>query len=414
MESNSICNAHTKCRVCKSTNLSKYLDLGLLPLSNNLEPTEQLAKDKKRFPLQVMFCNDCGLSQLSVVIDPKELFSYYTYVSGINQGYKNHCRQMAIDLKEKFGLTKDSFMIDIASNDGSLLKQFKEEIGLEVIGVDPAANLTKIAEENGIPSLTDFWGLDVIFKIGKRADLLTATNVAAHLDNLSEFMVACRAMLKKNAVLIIENPYLIDFIDNQEYDTIYFEHLTYWSLLPMITLCTKFHLKVIAAEKQEIHGGSMRYIIAREESDLEASPELEKICSEEIRRGFNEFETYSNWSDKVMTHITNFRNNLLDLKKQNKTIIGFAASAKGNTLLNCANIDKDIINCIIDETPEKIGKYYPGVGIPIVGLENIMKILPDYIVILSWNFQKEIIAKVKDLGYIGKFIIPIPSWEVID
>jgi hypothetical protein len=399
--------------VCKSTDLSEYLDLGLMPLCNNIEPTQELAKNKARFPLKIMFCNTCGLSQLSVVIDPKELFKHYTYVSGINQGYINHCRKMAKDLKDRFNLTDNSFMIDIASNDGSLLKQFKEEIGLEIIGVDPAANLTEIAIKNGIPSITDFWGLDVIFKIGKRADILTATNVFAHLDNVVEFIVACRGMLHHNAILVIENPYLIDFIDNMEWDTCYHEHVTYWSLLPMIKLCDSYQLKVISAEKQNIHGGTMRYIITRKESDHTPSPDIEKLCEEERSRGFDKFEVYSGWADKVKQHISTFRENILALKKEGNTIIGFAASAKGNTLLNCAGIDDSIIDCIIDETPEKKGKFYPGVGIKIIGIENIMKIKPDYIVILSWNFGKDIIEKVKLLGYTGKFIIPIPSFSIL-
>lgn len=414
MEPNSICRDHTKCRVCKSTDLSEYLDLGAMPLCNNLEPTEELAKSKDRFPLKIMFCNTCGLSQLSVVIDPEVLFSHYTYVSGVNQGYKNHCRKMAADLKDRFLLNNNSFMIDIASNDGSLLKQFKEEIGLEVVGVDPAANLTAIAVKDGIPSITDFWGLPVIFEIGKRADVITATNVFAHLDDLVEFMVACRGALHHNAILVIENPYLIDFIDNMEWDTTYFEHVTYWSLLPMMRLCDSLQLKVIAAEKQEIHGGSMRYIIARRESDHIPSPKLETLCDEERRRGFDKFEVYSGWANKVKQHISTFRDNILELKKEGNAIIGFAASAKGNTLLNAAGIDSSVLDCIIDETPQKIGKFSPGTGIPIVGLENIMKISPDYIVILSWNFAEEIMAKIKALEYKGKFIIPVPKFTVID
>ncbi|MFA5935012.1 MAG: class I SAM-dependent methyltransferase [Candidatus Paceibacterota bacterium] len=404
---------HTACRICGSTNLSKYLDLGLLPLSNNLELTEQLAKDKERFPLQVLFCNNCGLSQLSVVIDPKELFSYYTYVSGINQGYVKHCYNMAKDLTERFGLNCNSFHIDIAGNDGTLLLEFQKFLKHKILNVDPAVNLTAIARERGVPSITTFWGLPVIYEIGKRADLITATNVFAHLDDLAEFMIACRGMLKDSSILVIENPYLIDFIDNMEFDTIYFEHVTYWSLLPMMRLCGQHHLKVIAAEKQAIHGGSMRYIIAREESEYTPSLDLEKICAEERRRGFDKYESYSNWAEKVSTFISDFRSNLLALKVQNKIIIGFAASAKGNTLLNSTQIDEKIVNCIIDETPEKIGKFYPGVGIPIVDIHNIMEITPDYILILSWNFQKEIIIKVRELGYKGKFIIPIPKWEIL-
>jgi len=408
-----ITKQHTACRICGSTNLSKYLDLGEMPLPNNLELTEKLAKEKERFPLQVLFCNNCGLSQLSIVVDPEKLFSYYTYVSGINQGYVLHCRKMAQDLSKRFGLCCSSFHIDIAGNDGTLLIEFQKLLKHQVLNVDPAVNLTAIAREKGIPSITTFWGLPVIYEIGKRADLITATNVFAHLDDLAEFMVACRGMLKDTSVLVIENPYLIDFIDNMEFDTIYFEHITYWSLIPMMRLCSQYHLKVIAAEKQEIHGGSMRYIITREESEYQPSSDLEKICAEEKRRGFDKYESYAGWASKVCSFISNFRKNLLKLKAENKIIIGFAASAKGNTLLNSARIDDHIINCIIDETPEKIGKYYPGVGIPIVNISNIMEIVPDYIIILSWNFKDEIIAKVKALGYKGKFIIPIPTWEII-
>lgn len=410
---NSICQPHTVCRVCKSTDLSKYLDLGLMPLANNLESTEQLAIDKERYPLQVMFCNSCGLSQLSVVINPKEMFSYYTYVSGVNEGYKKHCYKMAEELTSRFNLNSHSFHIDIAGNDGTLLTQFRKVLNHEVLNVDPAANLTLIAEKNGIPSITDFWGLPVTYKIGKRADLITATNVFAHVNDVIGFMVACRGMLRTDGILVIENPYLIDFIDNMEFDTIYFEHLTYWSLLPMVQLCNDYGLKVVSAEKQAIHGGSMRCIITRQESKYAVSPEIKTLCAEERRRGFDKYKGYLNWSGKVETFINDFRNSLIDLKTQGKVIIGFAASAKGNTLLNCAKIDKSVIDCIIDETPEKIGKFYPGVGIPIIGIENITKINPDYILILSWNFKEEIIKKVKLLGYKGGFIIPIPKWEII-
>lgn len=408
-----IAKPHTECRICHSTNLSKYLDLGMMPLSNNLEPTKELAKGKERYPLEMMFCNDCGLSQLSIVVDPNVLFGYYTYVSGINKGYVEHCHQMAIELSSRFDLNSDSFHIDVAGNDGTLLQEFKKVLHHTVLNVDPAANITALAEQRGVPSITAFWGLPVIYEIGKRADIITATNVFAHLDNLAEFLVASRGMLKDDSILVIENPYLIDFIDNMEFDTIYFEHVTYWSLLPMIRLCDKYELKVIAAEKQSIHGGSMRYIITRKESKYNPSPEIEKLCENERQRGFDKYGIYSNWSSKVKTYISDFRNNILALKRDNKIIIAFAASAKGNTLLNSAGIDETIVNCIIDETPEKIGKFYPGVGIPIIGIENIMEIVPDYILILSWNFKKEIIIKVRELGYKGKFIIPIPRWEII-
>ena len=415
MESDSICRPHTKCRVCKSTDMVEYLDLGEMPLCNNLEPTAELAKNKDKFPLKILFCKNCGLSQLSVVVDPKVLFSYYTYSSGVNQGYKEHCLQMATNLKDRFGLNDKTFHVDIGGNQGTLLLEFQKVLHHEILNVDPSKNMTELARDAGVPSITDFWGRDVVmFKIGKRADLLTATNVFAHLDDVIDFIVYCKAMLRHNAILIIENPYLIDFIDNMEYDTVYHEHVTYWSLLPMMRLCKNYGLKVIDAEKQDIHGGTMRYIIAREESDHIPSPNVQKVCDEERRRGFDEFEIYSKWSDKVDDHILSIRNRLIELKEQGNTIIGFAASAKGITMLNACGIDDKIMNCIIDETPTKKGKFTPGTGIPIVGIEEIMKISPDYIVILSWNFQIEIMAKVKALGYKGKFIVTVPEFRVIE
>lgn len=404
---------HTSCRICGSEELIPYLDLGMMPLANNLEATEEAAVNKQRFPLQVMLCKQCGLSQLSVVIDPEELFNYYTYRSGINNGYIRHCQKMAREFKRKFKLNHKTFHIDIAGNDGTLLAEFRKILGHRVLNIDPAANLTKVAEDNYIPSLTRFWGLQVTYEIGERADLLTATNVFAHLDDIAEFLLAAKGMLKKDSVLVIENPYLMDFIDNMEFDTVYFEHVSYWSVLPMLALCKRFHMKLIAAEKQEIHGGSMRYIITREESKYHISPDVERLRREELERGFNKPDVYIDWARKVTEHISDFRQNLINLKLDNNTIIAFAASAKGNTLLNCAGVNSDLIDCIIDETPEKIGRFYPGNGIPIVEFENIERISPDYILILSWNFREEIIKKIRKSGYTGKFIVPIPRWEVI-
>jgi hypothetical protein len=407
---------HTRCRVCSSTSLIEYLNLGRMPLSNNLELTEQLARDKERFPLEVMFCKNCGLSQLSVVIDPNELFSYYTYRSGINKGYVNHCKRMAEELTLRFGFNDSTYHIDIAGNDGTLLMEFRKVLHNDdhLFNVDPAANLREISEINRIFTISDFWNIGLATNTFKgRADLITATNVFAHLDDINEFLQACKIAMKSEGIIVIENPYLIDFIDKMEFDTIYFEHLTYWSLIPMVRLCSYNGLKVISAEKQAIHGGSMRYIIANEGSLYSISPAIENLCKEERRREFDKYTVYKQWAVNVKDFIRDFKYNISDLKRQGKLIIGFAASAKGNTLLNSAEIDTCIIDCIIDETPEKIGKYYPGVGIPIVDIGNIMKINPDYILILSWNFKEEIIEKVRALGYKKNFIIPIPRWEII-
>jgi 2-polyprenyl-3-methyl-5-hydroxy-6-metoxy-1,4-benzoquinol methylase len=402
----SIAKPHCNCRVCGSTNLTKYLDLGLMPLANNLEFTAQRAKNKERFPLQVLFCEFCGLSQLSVVIDPEKMFSYYTYRSSVNGGYVKHCRKMAKDLKSK--LTPESFMIDIAGNDGTLLNQFRDEIGLKVLNIDPATNLAAIAESMGIESIADFWGYELANKIlsshGK-ADLITATNVFAHVDNVKEFINSAKILLKENGVLVLEFPYLVDFIENYEFDTIYFEHLSYFSVLPLGKLCSLTGMKMVDVEKQDIHGGTIRVTITHDESNIKVNSNVFDFISKEIELGYDRMEKYTNWSNDVHSIINNFSNKVLELKKQGFKVAAFAASAKGNTLLNCSGMNTDIIKYIADETPEKIGKYSPGTGIPIVNKQQLIKDVPDYLIILSWNFADEIIEKLNKI-YNGKYIIP--------
>lgn len=412
--SETLATPHLKCRVCDSEKMTKYLDLGLMPLANNLEATAELAKKAERFPLQVMFCNSCGLSQLSLVVNPEKMFSHYAYRSSVNGGYVDHCSRMAETMAIDYGVNENSFHIDIAGNDGTLLDEFRKVLGHKVLNVDPAANLAAIAESKGIECIVDFWGAYVAQRIQAKADIITATNVFAHLDNVKDFISACRDTLKPNGILVIENPYLIDFIENMEFDTVYFEHVTYWSLLPMLKLCRGNGMKVLEANKQDIHGGTMRYIIARDDSNYTPLTSSELVSKNEIALGYATQKKYGNWAGSVDAMVKLFRSNLLVLKLQGNSIAGFAASAKGNTLLNCAEINTDIMSFIVDQTPEKIGKFSPGTGIPIVGFEQIAKKSPDYIVILSWNFKDEIMNKIRETGWTGKFIIPIPQWEVVD
>lgn len=407
---------HTHCRVCGSPRLTKYLDLGLMPLANNLEFTSKRAKEKERFPLQVLFCEECGLSQLSVVIDPVKMYGYYTYMSGVNQPYVDHCHKMAVFLFERYNLDSTSFHIDIAGNDGTLLFKFKDLFHHEVLNVDPASNLTAIAEANGIPSVTDFWGIDVATKIEQQhgeADLITATNVFAHVDDITTFLAACYNVLKDEGILVIECPYIVDFIDNMEYDTIYFEHVSVMSILPIHQLCSNLKLKIIDVEKFGIHGGTVRITIAKEKSSHQIDKRVFDFLHKENEEGFNRIEVYKKWANDVNRLIKDFGFKILELKKKGYKIAAFAASAKGNTLLNASGINTDIIDYIVDETPTKIGKYSPGTGIPIVYKQMLKVNPPDYLVILSWNFADFIMQKVRAMGYEGAFIIPIPEFKII-
>lgn len=407
---------HTNCRVCGSDKLTKYLDLGLMPLANNLEFTSNRAKEKERFPLQVLFCQECGLSQLSVVIDPVKMYGYYTYRSGVNAPYIEHCRKMALSLAGKYAHLI-GFHIDIAGNDGTLLTEFKKIFNSKVLNVDPASNLTAISEANGVHAITDFWSTELASKIIDeygRADLITATNVFAHVDNVRDFICACYIALNPEGILVIECPYIVDFIDNMEYDTIYFEHVSVMSILPMHRLCSDLQMNIIDVEKFGIHGGTIRVTITKESSSHKIQDSVFQFANKENEEGFNRIEVYKKWDRDVNRLIKNFGFKILELKRQGFKIAGFAASAKGNTLLNASGINTDIMDYIVDETPEKIGKFSPGTGIPIVYKQMLKVNPPDYLVILSWNFADFIMQKVRAMGYEGAFIIPIPEFKIVE
>jgi SAM-dependent methyltransferase len=402
---------HTKCRVCNSERLVPYLDLQDMPLSNSLANTREEALLSKQFPLKVLFCEDCFLSQLSIVIDPEVMFSNYVYRSSINKGYVEHARRMAKDLKEKYRLNQASFMIDIAGNDCALLKEFQQEIGLRVLNVDPAKNLIKICLDDDIPAVSKFWSKQTAVEIlanEGRADLITATNVFAHCDDVRGFIEAAKYLLTPRGVLVLEFPYLVDFIEKVEFDTIYFEHLSYFSITPLFHLCQKCGMNIIEVEKQEIHGGSVRVTIGHDEPKESVYQYLE------FEKDYSKKEVYLDWAKRVKESAWKFKNGLAGLFLNKYKIAGFAASAKGNTLLNFTSANHSIIRYIIDQTPEKIGKFSPGTGIEIVNMDRLKEDPPDYLIILSWNFLSEIIDKCIKYGYRGKFICPIPEFKIIE
>lgn len=411
---------HTKCRVCGSESLYPYLDLGQMPLSNNLSSTREDSLNVDRFPLQVLFCQSCGLSQLSVVVDPNVMFSHYVYRSSINKGYVEHCKQMARYLKMKYRLNQSSFMIDIAGNDCALLKEFRQEIGLDVLNIDPAKNLAQICVDDTIPAICRFWGYEAADEAEhwyRKADLITATNVFAHVDDVMQFLGACKKLLSPDGVIVLEFPYLIDFIENNEFDTVYFEHLSYFSIHPLDILCGANRLEIMHVEKIPIHGGSVRVEIQHMDIESDWQGKRSERCRDftvsqairdEKQKYFHE-GVYKRFAQNVRMAISNFRL----FMSMAKNVAGFAASAKGNTLLNCAGITKEL-KYIVDETPEKKGEYSPGTGIKIVGWEVLKEYPPDYLVILSWNFKEEIMKKCRAHGYKGKFVIPIPEIQIIE
>lgn len=402
---------HTNCRVCGNEKLNLYLDLGAMPLSNNL----QHHKDDvaPRYPLQVLLCDQCGLSQLSVVVDPQTLFGHYVYRSSISQGYKDHCAAMAETLRNKYGLNSSSFHIDIAGNDGALLAEFKKVLGHKCLNVDPAENLATHNEAQGVRYFQTFWGREAAQHLKNtdwpQADLITATNVFAHVDDVQEFLLAAAMVLSYDGVIVLEFPYLVDFIEKHEFDTVYFEHLSYFAITPLAYLCNSLGLVLTEVTHFDIHGGSVRCEI---KLHGEKSQRVYRYMDSEYKGGYlNDLAVYTRWADNVGDIIKNFYY-WVDSYTSRYKVYGFAASAKGNTLLNAAGITVKDMPFIVDETPEKIGKYSPGTGIPIISLDAMLKNPPDYLVLLSWNFADEIIHKCKAAGYGGKFIHPL-TCEII-
>lgn len=398
---------HTNCRVCGSENLSQYLDLGELPLTNNLCTTWEEKAD--RYPLKLMVCQKCWLSQLSIVVNPQILFGNYVYRSSISNDFMKHCLKMAYDLQVEYELDEKTFHIDIAGNDGALLTQFQYVLNHKVLNVDPARNLAPICEAKNIKTIPKFWSEKVAFDIvneNGRADLITATNVIAHIDNLEEFFIAIKIVLKDTGILVIECPYLLPFIVNNEFPTLYQEHLSVMSVYPMSLMCKRMGLTLMKVEYEDIHCGSIRMHIGHGNEDKSVG---EFIAQEAFTRNMNVYEQFERTSKEV---IQQFKEGIM--YHSVKTIAAFAASAKGNTLLNAAGIDDRHIQYIVDQTPEKIGMYSPGTHIKIVSELHISHYPPDYLLILSWNFSHEIITKCRSLGYKGKFIIPIPSFKIID
>lgn len=405
---------HTNCRVCGNPNLKPYLDLGEKPLSNNL--LNSADEKAELYPLKVMLCEVCGLSQLSVVVDPGILFGHYVYRSSISQGYKDHCKQMAEELADRYGINSHSFHIDIAGNDGALLHEFKEYLQYErrPLNVDPARNLVDMNVAQDIRMFTAFWGVEAARHLlntdWPKADLITATNVFAHVDNVYEFLEAINMALNKHGVAIIEFPYIRDFIDKNEFDTVYFEHLSYFSIIPLDYMCKRLGLELIDVTHHDIHGGSVRCHIAKF-GDYDRHENVDRYIEAEKVYNINHLAYYKDWAEDIQDVITEVREWIGYHSLRNK-IYGFAASAKGNVLLNCAGITKTQMPYIIDETPEKLGKFSPGTGIPINGMARLTEDPPDYLVILSWNFADEIVQKCTKAGYKGKFLLPLTQ-EII-
>jgi len=402
----------TCCRMCDSKCLYEFLNLGHAPPSDFFLTKEEKDEPELFFPLRVVQCKNCGLTQLGYAVNPKVLYgNNYIYESSITETGRNHFFSMADSISREFGFGNGDLVVDIGSNVGVLLEGFKNN-GLNVLGIDPAPKIVKIANEKGIETWETLINSDVANKIVRekgRAKVVSATNVFAHIDDKKDFMKTIGILLSDEGILIIEAPYLVDLFDNLEYDTIYLEHLEYLSVKPLILFFKKYGMDLFNVERSEIHGKSIRVFVCKE-GKREISGNVQKLIDLENEKEIYSEKKLNDFAMKVKKNKEEILNLLNLLKRRGKKVIGISAPAKGNTILNYCRIDENFIDYMAEKSKIKVGRFTPGMHIPVVEEGKMKEDNPDYGVIFAWNFASEIMKNNNDFKRRGgKFITLLPS-----
>ena len=396
--------------------MTKVFSFGPTPLANAFLKPEQIYQPEYLFPLDVHFCHDCTMLQLRDIISPEYMFKDYVYVSSTSPVFIKHFEDLALGVYRRFGLDKKSVVVDIGSNDGILLKPLKK-LGVKVLGIDPAIPVAKIARQNGVATLTSFFNRNVakavLSKYGP-VDIVTGTNVFAHVNDLDELISGVREMTKSDGVFIIEVPYLVDFIEKNLFDTVYHEHLSYFAVKPMRELFDRLGMEIFDVIKVSTHGGSIRVFAQKKKAHHEVTPAVKKFLVMETRAKLHDIATYKNYATRIQTNKAKLISLLTKLKTQGKKIAGYGAPGKGNTLLNFFSIGTEVLDFIADDSPQKQGLFTPGKHIPVVHPQEIYRQKPDYLFIIAWNFAESIMknhARFRDIG--GKFIVPVPKPMIV-
>lgn len=405
------------CRFCGTALNHTFVDLGMSPLSNAFVSQEQLNKAEKFYPLHAYVCETCLLVQLEEFESPEQIFSDYAYFSSYSDSWLCHAQTYTERMVERFGFDRTHQVIEIASNDGYLLQYFHQK-GIPVLGIEPAANVAKVAEEKGISTLVKFFGVetakDLVFQ-GMQADLLLGNNVLAHVPDLNDFVAGIKIVLKPQGILTMEFPHLLKLIEQNQLDTIYHEHFSYFSLLTVEKIFASHGLMLFDVEELPTHGGSLRIYGKHEEAEAIAiSDRIIQLKAKEVQAGLGRIQAYQGFSEQVKLTKRKLLSFLIEAKHHGKSIVGYGAPAKGNTLLNYCGIRTDLLDYTCDRSPYKQGLFLPGTHIPIYHPDKIKETQPDYLLILPWNLKEEIIqqmAYIREWG--GKFVVPIPQVEVI-
>ena len=411
-------NGRGRCRFCKAELHHTFVDLGMSPLCESYLRPEQLNQMESFYPLHVFVCERCFLVQLEEFVSPDRIFTEYAYFSSYSDSWLDHCRHYAEQMLGRFCLSERSLVVELASNDGYLLQYFVRK-GIPVLGIEPAANVAKAAEEKGIPTLVRFFGKQLaseLASLGKKADLLVGNNVLAQVPDLCDFVAGMKTLLKPQGVLTLEFPHLLKLMEGNQFDTIYHEHFSYFSFLAAQEIFRAHGLELFDVEEVPTHGGSLR-IFGRhaEDASKPVTSRVLELSAREESLGLKNLDSYRAFSEGVKKTKRELLRCLIKAKDERKSIVGYGAPGKGNTLLNYCGVGKDLIDYTVDRNPYKQGRFTPGTHIPIYPPERIRETQPDYLLILPWNLKSEIMQQmsfVRQWG--GKFIVPIPEAAICD
>jgi hypothetical protein len=408
---------NSSCRFCRSTLIHTFVDLGMSPLCESYVSAEQLNRMEPFYPLHVYVCDQCFLVQLLEYVTPEDIFREYAYFSSYSDSWKQHAREYVEMAIERFRLHEKSQVVELASNDGYLLQYFLER-NISILGVEPAANVAAVAIQKQIPTVVKFFGVNTARELlaeGKQADLLLGNNVLAHVPDITDFVGGMKVLLKARGVITMEFPHLMRLMEENQFDTIYHEHFSYLSFLAVEKIFAGGRLRIFDVEELSTHGGSLRIYAGHDDDESkEIHARVTELRTREERVGVKCLDYYFTFTEKVKETKRKLLEFLIDAKRRTKSIIGYGAPGKGNTLLNYCGVRSDFLNYVVDRNPYKQGKFLPGTHIPVFHPDKIRETKPDYVLILPWNLKKEVIEQnfyIRDWG--GQFVVPIPELKIV-